>query len=163
MLTIIGCGNPMRGDDGIGPAVARRLRDRIASSGWSDVQAVDAGTDGMGVMFSARGSDALVIVDAARTGIEPGAIYEVPGDVLARDYAPSLNLHDFRWEHALGAGRRMFGAAFPASVTVLLVEVDNTGLGLPLSPAVRAAAGTVVERITDIARAYRGARSQAPV
>ncbi len=144
----------MRGDDGLGPVVARRLRLRFAELGWSDVQAVDAGTDGMGVMFAARGSDALVIVDAARTGIEPGGIDEVPSDVLAREYVPSLNLHDFRWQHALAAGRRMFGADFPGSVSVLLVEVDNTGFGLSLSPTVRAAADALVARIIDIATVY---------
>ncbi len=155
MLTILGCGNPTRSDDGLGPLVARRLRDHIATLGRADVQAFDAGTDGMGVMFAVRGSDALVIVDAARTGVEPGAVYEVPGELLERDYAPSLNLHDFRWNHALAAGRRIFADAFPAAVTVLLVEAESTGFGLELSPLVRAGADAVVARLETIVAAYR--------
>jgi hydrogenase maturation protease len=161
VLTILGCGNPTRGDDGLGPLVARRLRDHIATLGRDDVQAFDAGTDGMGVMFAARGSDALVIVDAARTGVEPGAVYEVPGELLEREYPASLNLHDFRWNHALASGRRMFADAFPAAVTVLLVEAENTGFGLELSPLVRAAADTVVARLEAIVAAYRAPASRA--
>lgn len=154
MLTIIGCGNPTRSDDGLGPFVARRMCEYIEARGRADVRAFDAGTDGMAVMFAARGSDALVIVDAARTGSEPGAVYEVPGDVLAREYAPSLNLHDFRWDHALAAGRRIFGAAFPAAITVVLVEVECTDFGLSLSAAVAAAAETVITRLEAIVAAY---------
>jgi len=155
MLTIVGCGNLTRGDDGLGPVVARRMLAHLVTLGRDDVRAYDAGTDGMAVMFAARGSNALVVVDAARTGVAPGAIYEVPGDVLARDYAPSLNLHDFRWNHALAAGRRIYGNAFPSDVTVLLVEVETTAFGLELSPVVAAAAETVVARLEAIVAAYR--------
>ncbi len=155
MLTIIGCGNPTRGDDGLGPYVAGRLRQYVETLDRGDVRVFDAGTDGMSVMFGARDSDALVIVDAARTGVEPGAVYEVPGDVLARDYEASLNLHDFRWNHALAAGRRIFGDAFPASVVVLLVEVADTRFGLELSAPVRAAAERVIARVESIVADYR--------
>jgi hydrogenase maturation protease len=155
VLTIIGCGNPTRGDDGLGPFVARRMRARLDELGRADVRAFDAGTDGMAVMFQARGSDALVIVDAARTGVEAGAIYEVPGDVLARDYAASLNLHDFRWDHALAAGKRIFRESFPTSVTVVLVEVETTDFGLDLSAPVAAAAESVIARLECLVADYR--------
>jgi hydrogenase maturation protease len=154
VLTIIGCGNPARGDDGLGPAVAQRLRAYVAASGREDVRVLDAGTDGMGVMFAARGSDTLVIVDAARTGEAPGAVFEVPGDVLSRDYAPSLTLHDFRWDHALAAGKQIFANDFPATVTVLLAEVQSTEFGLELSPAMRAAADVVCARIEALIATY---------
>ena len=70
-----------------------------------EVRLLDAGTDGMAVMFAARGCRTLILVDACRSGSEPGAIFEVPGSELAQPYAPGLNLHDFRWDHALYAGR----------------------------------------------------------
>ncbi len=153
-MTIIGCGNPTRSDDGLGSFVARKLRAHVGTLGRDDVRVFDAGTDGMAVMFGACGSDALAIVDAARTGAEPGAVYEVPGDVLARDYEPSLNLHDFRWDHALAAGKRIFAQTFPASVTVLLVEVESTAFGLELSPAVSAGAERVIARLSSMVADY---------
>ena len=154
MLTIIGCGNPTRSDDGLGPFVAARLRDHVATLGRDDVRVFDAGTDGMSVMFSARGSETLVIVDAARTGAEPGAIYDVPGDILARAYEASLNLHDFRWEHALAAGRQIYARDFPKNVRVLLVQVEGTDFGLELSDAVRAAAERIVTQLRSLIAAY---------
>jgi len=154
VLTIIGCGNLARADDGLGPRVAQRLHAHVVALGRTDVRVLDAGTDGMAVMFAARGSDALVIVDAATTGSPPGAVYEVPGEALARDYEINLNFHDFRWDHAIAAGQRLFADAFPRAVTVLLVEAESTGFSLELSARVSAAADHVVARIERMIAAY---------
>lgn len=148
-VAIIGCGNPNRSDDGVGPRVVALLRAR-------DLPEVatlhDAGTDGMAVMYRARGATHLVIVDARAPGGAPGAVYEVPGEILAAVAPHGLNLHDFRWDHALHAGRALYGDAFPAHVKVLLVEAETLGLGLALSPAVETAARTVADRIVALAR-----------
>ena len=89
------------------------------------MQLLDAGTDGMAVMFAARGCRSLIVVDACRSGSEPGAIFEVPGAELEQRYQPTLNLHDFRWDHALHAGRAIFGEEFPDDVVVLLIEAET--------------------------------------
>jgi nitrogen fixation protein NifQ len=46
----------------------------------------------------------------------------------------SLNLHDFRWDHALHAGRMIYREAFPPCVKVLLIEAATLDFGLGLSP-----------------------------
>jgi len=143
---VIGCGNPARSDDGVGSEVVRAL----AVRGLKEVRLLDAGTDGMAVMFAARGCRRLVIVDACRSGSEPGAVFEVPGAALEAPAPRSLNLHDFRWDHALHAGRRTFGADFPADVTVMLVEAETTELGLGLTQRVAAAASRVAARIEEL-------------
>ena len=139
MIAVIGCGNPNRQDDGVGPEVIRTLRLRNKES--EDVRLFDAGTDGMAVMFAARGCTSLVIIDAAKSGSAAGAVYEVPGSELERAYAPGLNLHDFRWDAALHAGRQIFRSAFPKDVTVLLIEARELGLGIGLSENVAASVG----------------------
>jgi len=152
MIAVIGCGNPNRSDDGAGPEVIRAL---VARGGFdaARVRLLDGGTDGMGVMFAARGCTTLVIVDACRSGSEPGAVFEVPGADLERQHAPSMTLHDFRWDHALYAGRRIFGDDFPLDVTVLLIEAANVDFGIGLSPAVSQAVEKVAKRIVGLVRA----------
>lgn len=160
MIVVIGCGNPNRSDDGVGPEVVRALR---AARGESDgVRLLDAGTDGMAVIFAARGCRTLIIIDACRSGSEPGAVFEVPGAELEQKYQPSLNMHDFRWDHALHAGRMLLRDEFPADVTVLLVEADSVGFGVGLSPAVSGAAAKVVERVEMLIRARQPAAQSAP-
>ena len=124
---VIGCGNPNRTDDGAGPRVIALLRARRLPA---EVALHDAGTDGMGVMYRAQGAGRLIIVDARAPEAGPGAIYEVAGALLEAAPPRSFNLHDFRWDHALYAGRRIWGGAFPTDVTVILIEAASLGLGL---------------------------------
>jgi len=166
MLTIIGCGNSNRSDDGVGVWVARRLMQHVQEAGRSDVRVFDAGTGGMDVMFRARGADKLVLIDASRSGSEAGAVHRVPGHELEQDYAPAYSLHDFRWDHALHAGRRIFGESFPADVLVFLIEAGRLELGLELSEPVREAATRVAAEIASLIDSYgatAGAGETAPV
>lgn len=146
MLTIIGCGNPNRSDDGVGVAISQRLQAYLAEHPIPDVQVFDCGTAGIDVMFRARGSDRLILIDASSTGSAPGAVFEVPGSELEALPNPSYTLHDFRWDHALAAGRKIF-SEFPREVVVYLIEAENLGLGLELSPIVQQASETVFEKI----------------
>jgi hydrogenase maturation protease len=151
MIAVIGCGNPTRSDDGVGPEVVRALAAREACRD-ARVRLLDAGTDGMAVMFAARDCSSLIVVDACRSGSAPGAVFEIPGPQLAQPHQPSLTLHDFRWDHALYAGRRMFGETFPSDVTVLLIEAETAAFGLGLSSCVADAAAKVVERVEVLVR-----------
>ncbi|MDJ0734053.1 MAG: hydrogenase maturation protease [Nostocaceae cyanobacterium] len=150
MLTIIGCGNLNRSDDGVGVIIAQHLQQYLAENPHPEVRVYDSGTAGMEVMFQARGSKQLIIIDASATGSEPGAIFKVPGEELEALPEPSYNLHDFRWDNALAAGRKIFENEFPREVTVYLIEAANLDLGIELSPAIKHAANVVFAEITTI-------------
>jgi hydrogenase maturation protease len=147
MLTVIGCGNPARSDDGVGVFVAQALQAHVHANPRPDVRVFDAGTAGMQVMFQAVGTRQLILVDAARTGSPPGAIFRVPGAELETEHAPGYSLHDFRWDHALAAGRKIYRERFPSDVTVYLIELQSCAFGLELSAKVRESAAQVVAEI----------------
>jgi hydrogenase maturation protease len=152
MLTIIGCGNLNRSDDAVGVIIAQRLQQYVTKHPHPHIQVYDCGTAGMEVMFQARGSKELIIIDASSTNSEPGAVFKVPGKELETLPEPSYNLHDFRWDNALVAGRKIFKDDFPYYVTVYLIEAENLGFGLELSPVVKHSADVVFEQITTIIR-----------
>jgi hydrogenase maturation protease len=150
MIVVVGCGNPNRLDDGAGIEVLHLLEARGLGRDAQRVRLLAAGTDGIATMFAARGCRTLIVVDACRSGSEPGAVFEVPGDELERRYQPSLNLHDFRWDHALFAGKKIFREQFPSDVVVLLIEVLTTELGIGLSDPVSSAVAKVADRIEGL-------------
>jgi hydrogenase maturation protease len=151
LIAVIGCGNANRSDDGVGPEVVRALSAReVCKDGR--VRLLDAGIDGMAVMFAARGCRSLILIDACRSGSRPGEVFEIPGSRLEAPHAPAFTLHDFRWNHALYAGRRIFGECFVTDVTVLLVEADSIDFGVGLSPPIADAALTVTRRVEAIVR-----------
>jgi hydrogenase maturation protease len=152
MLTIIGCGNLNRSDDAVGVIIAQRLQQYLTENPIPNVRVYDCGTGGMEVMFQARGSKELIVIDASSTGSEPGAVFKVPGKELEALPEPSYNLHDFRWDNALAAGRKIFQNDFPEEVTVYLIEAANLDLGLELSPAVKHSAELVFEEVVATIR-----------
>jgi hydrogenase maturation protease len=148
---VVGCGNLLRGDDGVGPVLVRELWEEHfdqAAVTPEGVELADGGTAGMDIAFKMRGVRRVIVVDAAATGSEPGTVFEVPGDEL-EDLPPleGLHTHLFRWDHALAFARWLLKDDYPEDVTVLLVEAEQVELGAPLSPAARRGLEVVKERI----------------
>ncbi|MGB3193154.1 MAG: hydrogenase maturation protease [Limnoraphis sp.] len=162
MLTIIGCGNLNRCDDAVGVIVAQRLQQYLTQNPHPNIRIFDCGTAGMEVMFQARGSQQLIIIDASSSGSEPGAVFEVPGTELEQLPEASYNLHDFRWDHALAAGRRIFQDNFPQDVSVYLIEAECLEFGWELSPSVEQAAEKVFQMLLNTINSTEVHPSQFP-
>ncbi len=154
MLTIIGCGNSNRTDDGAGVYIAQHLLKFLRENPKEKIKIFDAGTGGIDVMFQARGSLRLIIIDASQSGSEAGAIYEVPGEELEREREVSYSLHDFRWDDALFAGRKIFKDDFPKDVSVFLIEAESLDYGLELTAKVKKSADRIIERLQKIISEY---------
>jgi len=146
-LSVIGCGNLNRRDDAAGICVIQLLKQDFHGRTPPGVCLFDAGTAGMEVMFQARGSEALVIVDAVQSGSPPGTVFKVPGEELAACPPPSYNLHDFRWDHALYAGKQIFGEGFPEEISVYLIEAADLSLGVGLTFSVEVSVRQVAKQI----------------
>lgn len=145
-LLVVGCGNLLRGDDGVGPILIRHLWEGGVPD---DVRLVDGGTAGMDVAFQMRGARRVVIVDASSTGeAAPGTVYKVPGPAV-EDLPPlsGLHTHSFRWDNALAFARWLLGADYPTDVTVYLIEAADFTPGAELTPAVREAMNRVLALI----------------
>ena len=66
---ILGLGNPMRGDDGIGVRVIEKLAVHALPLG---VEAAEGGTKGLGLVNLMEGWRRVILVDAANVGLAPG-------------------------------------------------------------------------------------------
>ena len=149
---VIGCGNLLRGDDAAGPVLVRRMEERGLPEG---VQCVDGGTGGMDVTFQMRGLPQVILVDACSSGSEPGTLFEIPGHEVENLPSPTgINLHAFRWDHAIAFARWLLKEEYPASVTAYLIEGERFEPGGELSPAVDLA----VDRLADLLLARLGSR-----
>ena len=153
-VLVVGCGNLLRGDDGVGPVLIRHLWDRGVPDG---ARLVDGGTAGMDVGFQMRGAQRVVIVDACVSqdsdgdqgaAAAPGTVYRLPGEELT-DLPPlqGLHTHSFRWDHAIPFARWALGDACPTDITVYLIEVAAMEMGAELSDPVAAAMEQVIAMI----------------
>jgi coenzyme F420 hydrogenase subunit delta len=95
---IFGCGNPLFGDDGFGPAVIAHLEKAHLLS--ERVAAVDAGTSIRDILFDILLSPVkprrIIVVDAVDLpGRQPGEIFEIDMDQIEPVKAADFSLHQF--------------------------------------------------------------------
>lgn len=98
---IMGFGNPVRSDDGIGIYVIDQLRSKIQKP--NEVTLFDMGTSAFEVLFNLVGHDRILIVDATVNSNEaPGTLFKVPAEEVMRapQDDPMVFLHGLRWDQA---------------------------------------------------------------
>lgn len=147
---VIGCGNPLRGDDAAGVEVVRQLATRPLPP---QVRLLDAGTSGLEVTLAMRDAARIYFIDAANAAdaatVCPGRIHEIaPEDLPGFDNPPAggLSIHTIRWDHALALARTLAANRPLPPVSCYLIEGSTFDHGAPLSPAVAAAA----KRLADV-------------
>lgn len=149
---VVGLGSVDRGDDGIGPVVAGRVRDVVLASGDRCVDVV-VHEDPTALADAMAGMDIAVIVDAVRSGDEPGRVTcrEVGrGEpALPADTAPgTAGTHGLGLATAIELSRAL--DLLPARVVVVSVEAVDFEHGGPLSTPVTSAVPAAVDVILGI-------------
>jgi len=74
MLKVIGIGNLLRGDDGIGPVIIQYLEGMCDSL---SIQLFDVGSDAFTILDHLLGSEPVLIIDCARMGKRPGSVKKI--------------------------------------------------------------------------------------
>jgi hydrogenase maturation protease len=142
-VVVLGVGNVLVGDDGVGVHAVRRLARARLPEG---VQAFDLGTALLDLPAEADGCDQLIVIDAVRSGGRPGTVYRENLDSLEEGpTGASLSLHDCGVRQML-AMARLAGLRLPSAVLVG-VEVAEVAPGEGLSAPVRGALRRVLQAV----------------
>jgi hydrogenase maturation protease len=152
MALVVGIGNPDRGDDGVGPAIARRV------SGWVSpgVSVLELGGDVLALIENWEGIPSVIVVDAVAPITQPGRLHrlDLAKNPLPVAFAPP-STHAFGLAEAVELARSL--GRLPPFVVAYLVEGEQFEPGAPLSPTVAKAVEKVVERISLELSAILGA------
>jgi hydrogenase maturation protease len=152
---VVGVGNDDRGDDGVGPLVARLLGCALADDPPPGVAVLPWTGAPLGLLDVWEGWDRLVLIDAMVSGGPPGACRRWGADAPFRTDA-GRSTHGFGLASTLALARTLDRA--PATVEVWGIEGAAFEPGAPLTPAVACAALALVERLGRELRAG-GART----
>jgi hydrogenase maturation protease len=141
---ILGLGNPILSDDGVGCRVAAALKDRLAGR---EVDVLEAGVAGLDSLDLLAGYDRAIIIDAIQTASgTPGRISRLETEALAAT-RHSGTPHDVNLATALELGRRL-GLPLPEQIIIFAIEaLDVTSFGETCTPAVAAAVPACVEMV----------------
>lgn len=148
---VVGLGNPVLGDDGVGWSVVDELAEWLADRS-SAVELDWLAVGGLTLMEHLSGFDRAILVDALVTGRDaPGTVAVFPLARLDGRAAAHLDsTHDAPIQAALMAGRTL-GARLPTEIMVVGIEADRVdAFGEVLSPAVAAAVPVAVECVLGL-------------
>lgn len=130
---VLGIGNLLMGDEGVGLHVVRHLEAHHPGLG-ADV--VDGGTGGFHLLGILQSYDRVCLVDATADGRPPGSI-SVVRPRFASDYPRTLTAHDIGLKDLMESLVLTGHAPEVILVTISVAEVEK--VSLTLSPAVAAA------------------------
>jgi hydrogenase maturation protease len=149
-LLVLGLGNVLVGDDGLGVvAIDRLTRDFEIPDG---VRIVDGGTLGLSLLPLLQEVDAALFVDAVRSGdAPPGTLIRIAGDDVVAAARQHLSVHQIGVADLLDAAR--LTGSYPSELVLLGLVPADLELGVGLSASVRRNVPALIEAVvSEIAR-----------
>jgi len=139
---VLGVGNVLRSDEGVGVHAARLLEQRALPAG---VKVVKAGIAVGAALDGYRRIGKLVVVDAVDAKAQPGAVFRFRPREVERRRALMRSLHELDLFDALDRLER--GGCEVGEVVVVGVQPKSTDWGMDLSGEVRARLDDVVSMV----------------
>lgn len=151
---IVGLGNPILGDDGVGWHVAKQVSETLRQNPQAGPQVVVEflSLGGLSLMEHLIGYDRAIIIDAIDTGDGPhGSVQCFSLERLPDNSGGHLTaIHDTSLQTALQVGRSM-GAHLPQDITIVGVESPYVyDFSESLTPPVAAAVPAAVQMVLDL-------------
>lgn len=142
-LVVLGLGNVLCGDDGLGVVAVASLRRRYEIP--DSVEVLDGGTLGLALLSQIQESDDVILVDAIRADGSPGELVRLEGDEVAPAVRDRLSVHQVGVADLLDALRWV--DAYPRRLILLGLIPETLELRLSRSSSVEAEIPRLVEGI----------------
>ena len=141
-VLVLGVGNILLGDEGVGVHVIRQLERHTLPL---DVELLDGGTASLDLLDSIANRDKVVVIDAVKGGSEPGAIYRFTySDIKAQRYI-FTSLHQVGLLETLSIATYL--NCMPREIIFFGIEPKQIDWGLELSPEAAATVPRVIELV----------------
>ena len=138
---VLGLGNVIMGDEGVGVHVVRALEKHTLPAG---VECLDGGTGGFILLEPLETAGRIILIDAAADGNPPGTVTRTTPR-FSRDYPPTLTAHDIGVKDLLDAFYMQGGSR---NVVLYAIAIDpRQPISMELSPVTARAASEAEQRI----------------
>jgi hydrogenase maturation protease len=132
-ITIMGVGNILRKDEGVGVKVIEEMRQVKLPA---QVALVDGGTGGLDLIHVMEESHKLIVVDACEGEAEPGTIWRFTPDELGEKVkSPMLSLHDIDLIDAIKLAK--FLGKAPSEIVIFGIQPKDVGWGTELTEEIK--------------------------
>lgn len=143
---VLGIGNSILGDDGVGVIVAHKLDAKIQDD---DIDVLDVNIDGLNLLEIIVGYDKLIVIDAIMTEEgDIGEIYRFKPEMICDPSRSAISPHHCNLVTTIDIGEKLFPNEMPGEIVVYAVKVnDVTSVTEKITKKVEAAIPKVVKLI----------------
>jgi hydrogenase maturation protease len=144
-VLVLGLGNVLLGDDGLGAAAVSRIERNYRIP--PGVSLEDGGTLGLSLLGLLAESDRVILVDAVLTGSPPGTLVRIDGEDVMDAVRERLSPHQVGVADLLDAARLI--GRYPSTVTLLGLVPEFIDLSVVRSSSVEAKLDELVEAVVQ--------------
>ncbi len=130
-ITVLGIGNILLKDEGVGVRVIEHLKEYNLPK---EVELVDGGTATLSLFPIFTETDYLIVIDAVKGKMSPGTTYRLGLNDLMPTKRASISLHDLGLLEALDMAKKI--GKSPKSVVIFGIEPKEMNWGIELSPEI---------------------------
>ncbi len=144
-VAIIGVGNYLMRDEGVGIHAIARLREMK----WpADIDIIDGGTPGVALLHMIEGRKLVVIIDCADFNGKPGEIGVFNAAGLKRDENAEISLHATDLLGALELAKH--AESYPEKVIIVGIQPEKIEMGTSLSEIIEESLQNLPEKLREI-------------
>jgi hydrogenase maturation protease len=143
-ILILGIGNILLKDEGVGVHVVNKLKEMPLPD---NIEVLDGGTAGLDLVDFIAGRKKLVVIDAVNAGGKPGTIYRLTEENLNIKPKAIMSFHEIDFMDALLMSETMGGK--PEEIVVIGVEPKDMSDGVELSPEIEERIPRIIELLMN--------------
>jgi len=144
-ILILGIGNYLMGDEGVGVHTARRLETMNLST---DIEIVDGGTGGFHLLQYFEEHDTVILIDATLDGNSPGTIRLIEPR-FAKDFPRAMSTHDIGLRDMVNALQLMDKMPHIYLFVVSIETIQQQGI--ELTPPIERVMPALLEKVKTLA------------
>ncbi|MFL7837239.1 MAG: HyaD/HybD family hydrogenase maturation endopeptidase [Candidatus Promineifilaceae bacterium] len=153
-VLVLGIGNVLNTDEGVGVHAIRKLRQEFAEveAAVAGVELQDGGTLGLSLLPLVEEATHLLLLDAVDVGESPGTLVELKKEQIPYQGAMKLSQHQVTFQEVLGLA--LIRKKLPEHLHVIGIQPASLAIGVDLSPEVQAALPEMLNRATRVLSAW---------
>jgi len=140
---VLGIGNTVMSDDGVGVKVVQRLKSEYRFP--DHVEIVDGGTLGLDLLPMLEQIDNLIVVDAVETGKEPGFCIRLTGEELPIALETKVSPHQMGLKDLLAVARLI--GHYPRTMVLIGVQPGSIEMDTELTPEIEAKVDVLIGNV----------------
>lgn len=144
-VLVLGIGNLVMSDDGVGVKVVQKLQREYHFA--ETVEIMDGGTLGLDLLPKLEGVERLIVVDAVETGEKPGTCVRLVGEELPIALETKVSPHQMGLKDLLSVAE-LIGHA-PREMVLIGVQPGSIEMGIELTPEVEAKVDSMLQNILN--------------